>query len=108
PWGYTPLESVAFGVPTVTTSLSGFGQWALEAFENYFDACGVNVIGRGDSNYAGVVDNVAHSIEYLTCVDERESKKIHKAAMKTAAEASWANFIKYYEEAYDIALRKVK
>lgn len=108
PWGYTPLESVAFGIPTVTTSLSGFGQWVLESFENYFDACGVNVIGRGDSNYAGVVDNVAHSIEYLTCVDERESKKIHKAAMKTAAEASWANFIRYYDEAYDLALRKVK
>ena len=108
PWGYTPLESVAFGVPTVTTSLSGFGQWALEAFDNYFDECGVNVIGRGDSNYSGVVENVAHSIEYLTCVSDKESKKIQKAAMKTAAAASWANFIKYYEEAYDIALRKVK
>ena len=108
PWGYTPLESVAFGVPTVTTSLSGFGQWALEAFDNYFDECGVNVIGRGDSNYSGVVENVAHSIEYLPCVSDKESKKIQKAAMKTAAAASWANFIKYYEEAYDIALRKVK
>lgn len=108
PWGYTPLESVAFGVPTVTTSLSGFGQWALEAFDNYFDECGVNVIGRGDSNYSGVVESVAHSIEYLTCASEKEYKKIQKAAMKTAAAASWANFIKYYEEAYDIALRKVK
>ncbi len=65
PWGYTPLESVAFGVPTVTTSLSGFGQWALKTSENYFDECGVNVIGRGDSNYESVVDNIAHSIEYL-------------------------------------------
>ncbi|WP_304968887.1 glycosyltransferase, partial [uncultured Duncaniella sp.] len=80
PWGYTPLESVAFGVPTVTTSLSGFGQWALKTSENYFDECGVNVIGRGDSNYESVVDNIAHSIEYLTCADEKEIKKIHKAA----------------------------
>lgn len=27
PWGYTPLESIAFGVPTITTDLSGFGKW---------------------------------------------------------------------------------
>ena len=24
PWGYTPLESVAFSVPTITTTLAGF------------------------------------------------------------------------------------
>ncbi len=108
PWGYTPLESVAFGVPTITTSLSGFGQWVLESSDNQFSACGVNVIGRGDSNYGGVVENVARAIKYLTCTDQRETNKIHKAAMKTAAEASWTNFIEYYGQAYDIALRKVK
>ena len=27
PWGYTPLESVAFGVPTITTDKAGFGLW---------------------------------------------------------------------------------
>ena len=29
PWGYTPLESLAFSVPTLTTSLAGFGLWEL-------------------------------------------------------------------------------
>jgi len=106
PWGYTPLESVAFGVPTVTTSLSGFGQWVLESFGNYFEDCGVNVIGRGDSNYHDVVTNIANSIRYLTCADPRTMSRIRRAAMHTAAAASWANFIKYYEEAYDIALSK--
>ncbi len=105
PWGYTPLESVAFGVPTVTTSLSGFGQWVLETYENYFEECGVNVIGRGDSNYHDVVANIAHSIEYLTCADSRTTARIRRAAMRTAAAASWANFITYYDRAYDIALQ---
>lgn len=106
PWGYTPLESVAFGVPTVTTSLSGFGQWALRTSENYFDECGVNVIGRGDSNYGNVVDNIAHAIEYLTCTDEKETKKIRKAAMETASKAAWSKFMAYYDEAYTLALAK--
>lgn len=108
PWGYTPLESVAFGVPTVTTSLSGSGQWALKTSENYFDECGVNVIGRGDSNYESVVDNIAHSLEYLTCADEKEIKKIHKAAMHTASEAAWPKFMVYYDEAYALALSKAE
>lgn len=104
PWGYTPLESVAFGVPTVTTSLSGFGQWILQAFDNYFEECGVNVIGRNDSNYDGVVESIAHSIEYLTCADDETVAKIHLAATATADAASWTNFIKFYEIAYGIAL----
>ena len=106
PWGYTPLESVAFGVPTVTTSLSGFGQWVLESFENYFEDCGVNVIGRGDSNYHDVVNNIANSLRYLTCADSSTTAKIRRAAMRTAAAASWANFIVYYDQTYDIALSK--
>lgn len=106
PWGYTPLESVAFGVPTVTTSLSGFGQWVLASFDNDFEDCGVNVIGRSDSNYDSVVHSIAHSIEFLTCVDDRTRRRISRAAMKTAAEASWSNFIVYYDEAYSLALDK--
>ena len=34
PWGYTPLESVAFGIPTITTSLAGFGAWVLTHFQD--------------------------------------------------------------------------
>ena len=50
PWGYTPLESIAFGVPTVTSDKSGFGQWILSNFINSISACGVKVVGRTDSN----------------------------------------------------------
>ncbi|WP_302314877.1 glycosyltransferase, partial [uncultured Muribaculum sp.] len=44
PWGYTPLESIAFGVPTITTTLSGFGQWILSTEDATFSECGVNVV----------------------------------------------------------------
>lgn len=101
PWGYTPLESIAFGVPTVTTSLSGFGQWILSSFENDFDDCGVSVIARGDYNYPMVADAIARSILYLTDCD---SKSISRAAMTTASKAAWNHFIDYYEEAYNLAL----
>ena len=34
PWGYTPLESLAFKVPTITTTLAGFGLWVKEHYNN--------------------------------------------------------------------------
>ena len=107
PWGYTPLESIAFGVPTITTSLSGFGQWILSAFKNDFDDCGVNVIARGDYNYDSVCENIARSLKYLVDCGGDASAAISKSAMKTAAQAAWSNFISYYEEAFEVALKNV-
>ena len=104
PWGYTPLESVAFGVPTVTTSPSGFGQWVLRSFDNQFEACGVNVIARGDSNYDAVTDAIARSIRFLTVCDHEQRSVISKAAMATASAAAWSRFISCYEEAFAVAL----
>lgn len=108
PWGYTPLESIAFGVPTVTTSLSGFGQWIMSSRENTFDECGVNVIGRTDSNYHSVVDSISHSIRYLLGSDKKTLETISKAAVETAKEAQWSNFINFYLRAFDVAIDNAK
>ncbi len=104
PWGYTPLESIAFGVPTITTSLSGFGQWILADFDNSFEACGVKVVPRGDFNYDEVKEAIARDLEQLAKATPAESKDIKAAAMATAEKASWEYFIKYYDEAYTKAL----
>lgn len=108
PWGYTPLESVAFGVPTVTTTLSGFGQWVLSTSENSFEGSGVNVLTRGDGNYMQVCAEIADALETLLNASSAETKRIGKAAMATAGRAAWSYFITYYEEAFDIALSKAK
>lgn len=104
PWGYTPLESIAFGVPTITTTLSGFGQWILSSFDNSFSECGVNVITRYDGNYREVVENIARSLRYLINSDENSIKDMNNASINTAKQADWSNFIDYYTDAYNIAL----
>lgn len=104
PWGYTPLESVAFGVPTITTSLSGFGQWVMKSFDNQFEACGVNVVERGDYNYDSVVDAIARSLKFLIAGDPSQRAEISKAAMATAAAAAWKYFIEFYIDAFAVAL----
>lgn len=104
PWGYTPLESIAFGVPTLTTSLSGFGQWILHNFEDSFDSSGVFVAERNDGNYPAVVDSIARSLKFLTCCDNVASQEIRAKAMSTASKANWSLFIDHYLKAFDIAL----
>lgn len=104
PWGYTPLESVAFGVPTVTTSLSGFGQWVCGSFTNDFENCGVVVVERNDSNYQMVVDSIAKSLEYLCGCDADVETMIAAKARATASCAKWEQFVSFYETAFQIAL----
>ena len=104
PWGYTPLESVAFGIPTITTSLSGFGRWVEKNFDNTFMGCGVNVIFRNDSNYHEAVHEIISSLRFLAHQDAGALKHISHAARMVAAEAQWKNFIKYYNEAFGIAI----
>ena len=104
PWGYTPLESIAFGVPTVTTSLSGFGQWILSEKIDRFDNSGVEVVGRTDSNYGEVVETLATDLRILADASADYRERISKAARDTAERAEWDNFIAYYVTAFRTAL----
>ncbi len=106
PWGYTPLESVAFGVPAVTTSLSGFGQWIRSTTENSFADCGAVAVRRTDSNYHEVVAEIAAELSALMALDSAERDEISDAARRTASLADWSKFIADYETAYKIALKK--
>ncbi len=60
PWGYTPLESIAFCVPTITTDLSGFGQWVSHNPQDVEN--GVGVIHRSDYNSYIVSTQLAEMI----------------------------------------------
>ena len=104
PWGYTPLESIAFGIPTVTTYLAGFGLWAKKHVTGN-DICeGVAVINRDDFNYFEVADAITNAILTLVSKDNKETKNIRKRCSELATEAEWSKFIVYYEEAFRIAL----
>lgn len=106
PWGYTPLESVAFGVPTVTTTLSGFGRWVLSDRGNSFGVSGVEVVERTDGNYPYVVESIAGHLYTLSCAEPELLLEASEAAKVTADTAAWEYFISYYVEAFDIALSK--
>ena len=109
PWGYTPLEAVAFKVPCITTDLAGFGLWANSVFGKDGQITdGVKVIHRTDYNYSEVADIIKDTVAEFSAMTRKEVDVCRKNADALSKKALWSEFIKYYYEAYDIALSKAE
>ena len=109
PWGYTPLEAVAFKVPCITTDLAGFGLWANSVFGHAGEIeDGVKVIHRTDYNYSEVADNIKDTVAEFSSFTKKQVDDCRRKAEALSKKALWSEFIKYYYEAYDIALRKAE
>ena len=107
PWGYTPLEAVAFKVPCITTDLAGFGLWANKMFGHPGELeDGVKVIHRTDYNYSEVADIIKDTVSAYSHMTQKQVDACRRKAEALSKQALWSEFIKYYYEAYDIALRK--
>ena len=109
PWGYTPLEAVAFKVPCITTDLAGFGLWANKEFGHEGQLQdGVRVIHRTDYNYSEVADAIKDTVADFSAMSQKQVDACRKKADALSKKALWSEFIQYYHEAYDIALRKAE
>lgn len=107
PWGYTPLEAVAFKVPCITTDLAGFGQWVNSEIGHEGQLKdGVRVIHRTDYNYSEVADAIKDTVAEFSQMTKKQVNDARTAASNLSKKALWSEFIKYYHTAYDIALIK--
>ena len=104
PWGYTPLESCAFHVPTITTSLAGFGEWAARQKDQF----GVVVIERNDSNFEEVAEHIADDLLRFNRLSKEDKARARKEAAAVAKKADWKHFFQYYRKAYAMAIKKAQ
>lgn len=104
PWGYTPLESVRYGVPTITTTLAGFGLWAQEEQQTKPFATAphpaVHIIPRDDRNVDEAITAIAQRIQAQLQLGDEASKAQRKLAYELAKRADWSLFYRHYEAAY--------
>ena len=100
PWGYTPLESVAFSVPAVTTTLAGFGIWV----DKKVDHAGVEVIRRDDYNDMEVTLKIADALLRFSKLNDEQVAEVRKSAFEISKTALWENLYAAYEQAYAEAL----
>lgn len=104
PWGYTPLESAAFGIPTITTTLAGFGLWIKALHKKKNEA--IKVLHRTDTNTDEVLDEMVRHIQAFTQKSHDEIDALKKQAEEMAKSALWKELFNAYKEAYSFALNK--
>lgn len=106
PWGYTPLESAAFHIPTITTNLAGFGLWVNSVLGRRGTLSdGVEVVERNDSNYFDASDVITKIICNFAQISDKEVADRRKKVSQLAEKALWKHFINNYLSAYDCALK---
>jgi len=104
PWGYTPLESIAFGIPTITTNLAGFGLWArTEGAPGDDWKQGVLIVEHNDTNYFEVAENIKEKLIAYSELSQEQVCYCREAAQALSRKADWSHFIEYYLRAYTIA-----
>ncbi len=105
PWGYTPMESLAFKIPTITTNLAGFGLWIEEEVAKGNNAA--KVIERSDDNTVEVVESLTDSILYYFNLGAEDVRKVRKQAQSLSKTTLWPKLIQFYYKAYRLAEVKV-
>ncbi len=106
PWGYTPLECVIRGIPTVTSDLSGFGDFMLQIMKDY-ENVGVYVVDRKDKNFDQAAEQLANLLYKFVTMDRRERIMQRNRVENFSDIFDWVNLRSYYDTAHELASRKV-
>jgi len=106
PWGYTPLESIAFGVPTLTTDKAGFGMWAMETNTKNCLRYGAKALEREDDGFESLAESIAQKIARFSSFPKEMVAQSKQRAKKLAQKASWHCFYAQYLEAYSEAINR--
>ena len=104
PWGYTPLECMASGVPAVTSDLSGFGDYLLKTMPDY-EKGGMFVVERAKRTFDWSARQLSAFLYQFLMQDRRQRIMQRNNAENYSAAFDWGVLIKHYEDAYQKALK---
>jgi len=102
PWGYTPLESAAYAIPTVTTDQAGFGLWAKQAAAG--DCQGIMLLNRLGQPENVMTENLHAIFRRFLTLNEEALRCMRANARAIAVRANWKEFFRNYQQAYSHAL----
>lgn len=106
PWGYTPLESIAFGVPTLTTDQSGFGIW-MSAFKTDDSNLPVAIAPRNNKSDETLIDWICSAILSFSHLSEEQREQCFDLSIAMSRKALWKNLVGSYYLAFSTALSEV-
>jgi glycogen(starch) synthase len=104
PWGYTPLECVAMGVPAITSDLAGFGRYVQDAFPDH-DEWGLSVLPRRSRRYQEAAADLAERMLAFCRLDRGARISLRNDVVAHSRAFDWANLAAAYHEAHARALQ---
>jgi glycogen(starch) synthase len=102
PWGYTPLESLASGIPAITSDLSGFGDYLLSNFPDH-ERNGIYVVERSKRTFDWSARQLAAYMHRFIKLGRRERIIQRNNAENYSVSFDWKNLIRYYNSVYEKA-----
>ncbi len=105
PWGYTPMESIALGVPAVTTDLSGFGAYVQHHVPHHEDR-GVLVLNRSQKSFDDSTEDLVNYLSAFAKLNRRQRIEMRNRVERMGEMFDWSVLIKHYHEAHDLALER--
>jgi glycogen synthase len=107
PWGYTPLECIARGVPTITSDLSGFGDYMMQIMKDY-EQWGVMVVNRQTQDFHQAAEQLSEMLLKFVKQTQRERITQRNRVESISDTFDWSNLRAYYDTAHDLALKRRK
>ena len=105
PWGYTPLESLASGIPSVTSDLSGFGDYIINNFPEH-EKAGLFVVDRKSKDFNQAASQLADIMFRFVQLNRRERIGMRNHCESASPHFDWQNLGKFYDRAYELALAR--
>jgi glycogen(starch) synthase len=106
PWGYTPLESIALGVPAVTSDLSGFGSYLAHLMPDH-DRKGIYVAPRRYCDFNHSANELTERLFRFCQLSRRERISLRNQVESFSEHFDWHNLGRCYHEAHELALDRV-
>jgi glycogen synthase len=105
PWGYTPLECLASGLPSVTSNLSGFGDYVSRNIQGH-EKQGIFIIDRKSKDFHQSADELADIMFKFVQMTRRERIALRYKSEGASLHFDWPNLIEFYNEAYNMAVKR--
>ena len=105
PWGYTPLECLASGLPSVTSELAGFGDYVVNNISNH-DGQGMYIVNRKGRNFFEVAEDLSNTMFKFAQMSRRERIALRYKCEESSLHFDWSNLGKYYDKAYNLAIER--
>jgi len=105
PWGYTPLECLASGLPSVTSELAGFGDYVVKEIPDH-DEKGMYIINRKGRDFNQTAEELANMMFEFVKLSRRDRIALRYKCEESSLHFDWSNLGKYYDEAYKLVVQR--